>query len=131
MLTYRRPVSAYALRYHSPQARIQRAGRAVIRWARDSYPRLVRVAAAALSAAWHRRDGLLALTLAALVMWMPVRDADREAELRAANERAAAAEIRMTALADWHRDNTARVTIEGGPARLANLALQIASAVRP
>lgn len=131
MLTYRRPASAYSLRYHSPQARIQRAGRAVIRWAMASYPRIVRATAAALSASWRARFGWTLCALMLLVAWLPVRDADREAELRAANERAAQAEIRMTALADWHRDNTARVTIEGGPARLANLALQIASAVRP
>ena len=79
-LTYRKPASTYALYYASPQARTGRATRAVVRWMLRMLPRVARAFLRACSLAWRRRGDVAVVSMAALVMWLPIRDADKEAD---------------------------------------------------
>lgn len=88
-------------------------------------PLLVRLRPFLIAAS--RFVGAVALVAALLV-------ADRitmEAEMMEREQQAAAAlakaEAELRALSDWHRNNTARVTLEGNRATVARMAQQVAN----
>jgi hypothetical protein len=106
-----RSTRLYTLRRPAPRVRLQRAGGTFGAW-------LVR-----------HRAGLYMLALAAL--WLFVQRMDFDEQIAAEQERRAVAEIKLQALADWHRERNVRVTLEGSPSQVSNLANQVAAAVRP
>lgn len=107
-LSYRRPASAYQLRYFSPQARLQRACRALGRWLWDSRMPLLLIALVVFAQSW-----------------------DGAEQLAAERERTAAAQAQYETINTWHRQRNIRVMLEGSPAQVADMAGQVAVAVRP
>ena len=105
------PTHRYRLRRDALGARVGRACRTLGRW-------LIQ----------HRAGLYMA---AAMGLWVAAMTIEGEELLAQERQRTEALRVKHEALADWHRQRNVRVTLEGDAHRVADMALQIAAAVRP